>query len=39
MGYAKEDVQEALVNDEPSAIKDAYNIVRENEIMRMNCKF
>jgi carbon catabolite-derepressing protein kinase len=38
MGYAKEDVQEALVKDEPSAIKDAYNIVRENQIMKVNRK-
>jgi len=36
MGYAKEDVQEALTRDEPSAIKDAYNIVRENQIMKEN---
>jgi carbon catabolite-derepressing protein kinase len=33
IGYAKEDVQEALSKDEPSTIKDAYNIVRENQIM------
>lgn len=31
MGYAKTDVQEALGKDEPSAIKDAYLIVRENQ--------
>ncbi|KAK0658274.1 Carbon catabolite-derepressing protein kinase [Lasiodiplodia hormozganensis] len=36
MGYAKEDVQEALAKDEPSAIKDAYLIVRENQIMKTN---
>ncbi|KAI9855375.1 MAG: Protein kinase [Trichoglossum hirsutum] len=36
MGYAKDDVQEALGKDEPSAIKDAYLIVRENQIMRAN---
>jgi carbon catabolite-derepressing protein kinase len=36
MGYAKEDVQDALTRDEPSAIKDAYNIVRENQIMKEN---
>ncbi|KAK8233528.1 hypothetical protein HDK90DRAFT_269811 [Phyllosticta capitalensis] len=36
MGYAKEDVQEALAKDEPSAIKDAYLIVRENQIMKAN---
>ncbi|OCT52890.1 putative serine/threonine protein kinase (Snf1p) [Cladophialophora carrionii] len=33
MGYAKEDVKEALSKDEPSAIKDAYLIVRENQVM------
>lgn len=33
MGYAKDDVQDALTNDEPSAIKDAYMIVRENQMM------
>ena len=38
MGYAKEDVQEALTKDVPSAIKDAYNIVRENQIMKVNRK-
>ncbi|KAF2155002.1 Pkinase-domain-containing protein [Myriangium duriaei CBS 260.36] len=36
MGYAKDDVQEALSKDEPSAIKDAYLIVRENTIMKEN---
>lgn len=36
MGYAKDDVQEALAKDEPSAIKDAYLIVRENQIMKDN---
>ncbi|KAF2704718.1 Pkinase-domain-containing protein [Pleomassaria siparia CBS 279.74] len=34
MGYAEHDVQEALARDEPSAIKDAYLIVRENQIMK-----
>jgi carbon catabolite-derepressing protein kinase len=38
MGYARSDVQEALGKDEPSAIKDAYLIVRENQIMRTNGK-
>ncbi|KAG6031835.1 Protein kinase [Claviceps citrina] len=33
MGYGKTDVEEALKSDEPSAIKDAYMIVRENKIM------
>ncbi|KZF18950.1 Pkinase-domain-containing protein [Xylona heveae TC161] len=36
MGYAMDDVQEALGRDEPSAIKDAYLIVRENTIMKEN---
>lgn len=39
MGYAKGDVQEALAKDEPSAIKDAYLIVRENQIMKQNRKW
>jgi carbon catabolite-derepressing protein kinase len=38
MGYAEDDVQEALARDEPSAIKDAYLIVRENQIMKENRK-
>lgn len=33
MGYAKDDVQDALTRAEPSAIKDAYMIVRENTMM------
>ncbi|CAK1357386.1 Carbon catabolite-derepressing protein kinase [Cercospora beticola] len=36
MGYAADDVQEALQKDEPSAIKDAYLIVRENVIQAAN---
>lgn len=36
MGYAQDDVQDALRKDEPSAIKDAYLIVRENQMMRTN---
>lgn len=36
MGYAPVDVQEALSKDEPSAIKDAYLIVRENTLMKAN---
>ncbi|KAF2007642.1 Pkinase-domain-containing protein [Amniculicola lignicola CBS 123094] len=36
MGYAKHDVVEALARDEPSAIKDAYLIVRENQMMKEN---
>lgn len=39
MGYAKEDVKEALQKDEPSAVKDAYLIIRENQLMRNNRKF
>ena len=33
MGYNQVDVKEALSKDEPSAIKDAYLIVRENQLM------
>ncbi|CAM1500666.1 Fc.00g098280.m01.CDS01 [Cosmosporella sp. VM-42] len=33
MGYGKNDVEEALQSTEPSAIKDAYLIVRENKLM------
>ncbi|KAK6067496.1 Carbon catabolite-derepressing protein kinase [Seiridium cupressi] len=36
MGYGKQDVEEALGADEPSAIKDAYMIVRENKLMQVN---
>ncbi|KAF2399444.1 Pkinase-domain-containing protein [Trichodelitschia bisporula] len=36
MGYAKDDVKEALAKEEPSAIKDAYLIVRENQLMIKN---
>ncbi|KAI4160197.1 MAG: hypothetical protein LQ342_005909 [Letrouitia transgressa] len=36
MGYAKDDVQDALGKDEPNAIKDAYLIVRENQMMQAN---
>ncbi|KAM7195454.1 hypothetical protein V8F20_007513 [Naviculisporaceae sp. PSN 640] len=36
MGYGKRDVQEALEAEEPSAIKDAYMIVRENKLMQNN---
>ncbi|KAF3760764.1 protein kinase SNF1 [Cryphonectria parasitica EP155] len=36
MGYGKQDVQEALEAEEPSAIKDAYMIVRENKLMQVN---
>ena len=37
MGYAKDDVQDALNKEEPSAIKDAYMIVRENQMMIRDC--
>ncbi|KAK4131181.1 Pkinase-domain-containing protein [Trichocladium antarcticum] len=36
MGYGKRDVEEALEAEEPSAIKDAYMIVRENKMMQNN---
>ncbi|ORY57280.1 kinase-like domain-containing protein [Pseudomassariella vexata] len=36
MGYGKKDVEDALGADEPSAIKDAYMIVRENRLMQVN---
>lgn len=36
MGYGKSDVEEALQSEEPSAIKDAYMIVRENKLMEAN---
>ena len=39
LGYAKNDVQDALEKDEPNAIKDAYLIVRENQIMRANREY
>ena len=38
MGYGKNDVEEALQSEEPSAIKDAYMIVRENKLMQVNRK-
>lgn len=34
MGYGRDDVQQALAIDEPNAIKDAYLIVRENQLMK-----
>jgi len=36
MGYGRKDIQEALEAEEPSAIKDAYMIVRENKLMQGN---
>ncbi|KAI0399339.1 protein kinase SNF1 [Xylaria palmicola] len=38
MGYGKRDIQEALEANEPSTIKDAYMIVRENKLMQVNRK-
>lgn len=38
MGYGKKDVQEALESEEPSTIKDAYLIFRENKLMEVNRK-
>lgn len=38
MGYGREDIEEALRQAEPSAIKDAFSIVVENEMMQTNCK-
>jgi len=39
MGYGIKDVQEALAAEEPSAIKDAYLIVRENKLMQANREY
>ncbi|OJJ48745.1 hypothetical protein ASPZODRAFT_130863 [Penicilliopsis zonata CBS 506.65] len=36
MGYGRDDIEDALRNPEPSAIKDAFLIVAENEVMQMN---
>lgn len=38
MGYARTDVVEALSKEEPNAIKDAYLIVHENQVMKENRK-
>lgn len=38
MGYGMHDIQDALRKPEPSAIKDAFFIVVENEVMQTNCK-
>lgn len=38
MGYARDDIEDALRNPEPSAIKDAFFIIVENEMMQTNCK-
>lgn len=39
MGYAREDIEDALKNPEPSAIKDAFFIIVENEMMQTNCEY
>ncbi|KAJ5234017.1 uncharacterized protein N7469_005783 [Penicillium citrinum] len=36
MGYGREDIEDALRHPEPSAIKDAFSIVVENEMMQTN---
>ncbi|EAW11622.1 SNF1 family serine/threonine-protein kinase [Aspergillus clavatus NRRL 1] len=36
MGYAREDIEDALRSSEPSAIKDAFFIIVENEMMQTN---
>ncbi|KAJ5594040.1 uncharacterized protein N7459_000248 [Penicillium hispanicum] len=36
MGYDREDIEDALRHPEPSAIKDAFSIVVENEMMQTN---
>ncbi|KAB8075962.1 kinase-like domain-containing protein [Aspergillus leporis] len=36
MGYGREDIEDALRNPEPSAIKDAFFIIVENEMMQTN---
>lgn len=36
MGYARDDIEDALKNPEPSAIKDAFFIIVENEMMQTN---
>ncbi|TPR01104.1 Meiotically up-regulated protein [Aspergillus niger] len=36
MGYARDDIEDALKNPEPSAIKDAFFIIMENEMMQTN---
>ena len=38
MGYSREEIEDALKNPEPSAIKDAFFIIAENEMMRTNCE-
>ncbi|KAL2844775.1 kinase-like domain-containing protein [Aspergillus pseudoustus] len=38
MGYGREDIEDALRHPEPSAIKDAFFIIVENEMMQTNCE-
>jgi carbon catabolite-derepressing protein kinase len=38
MGYKKEEIEETLRKPEPSAVKDAFFIIAENELMQTNCK-
>lgn len=38
MGYARDDIEDALKHPEPSAIKDAFFIIVENEMMQTNCE-
>lgn len=38
MGYGREDIEDALKHPEPSAIKDAFFIIVENEMMQTNCE-
>lgn len=38
MGYGRDEVHEALVRDSANPIKDAYNLVRENQIIANSCK-
>lgn len=37
MGYKKEEIEDALRKAEPSAVKDAFFIIAENELMQTNC--
>jgi carbon catabolite-derepressing protein kinase len=39
MGYRKHEIEDALRRSEPSAVKDAFFIIAENELMQTNCKF
>jgi carbon catabolite-derepressing protein kinase len=38
MGYGREDIEDALRHTEPSAIKDAFFIIVENEMMQTSCE-